>query len=147
MRSIKFRGRRVDNGSWVYGDLRQNLLLKMAIIDEYTIDGDWKICDSYEVDPNTVGQFTGLYDKNDKEIYEGDIVRWQFPCRDSDTSWSDTGWFGWSKSQLCEVKFENGAFHIDDYPYVLGKTYDFDDGKDWRLEIVGNIHEKQNDEQ
>lgn len=137
MRSIKFRGRRVDNGSWVYGDLRQNLLLKMAIIDEYTIDGDWKICDSYEVDPNTVGQFTCLYDKNDKEIYEGDIVQWQCHCHDF-----DTGWEGWSKPRLCEVKFEYGAFRIDEYPYWLGSVLNFDDGEDWRLEVIGNIHEK-----
>lgn len=39
------------------------------------------------------------------------------------------------------MKFEYGAFYIDEYPYVLGKTLDFDDGEDWRLEVIGNIYD------
>ncbi|MEE1070101.1 MAG: YopX family protein [Paludibacteraceae bacterium] len=66
MREIKFRGKRLDNGEWVYGDLhiRTPFPHIHSEIDYSRVN----------IDPHTVGQFTGLHDKNGKEIYEGDIV-------------------------------------------------------------------------
>lgn len=66
MREIKFRGKRLDNGEWVYGDLhiRTPFPHIHSEIDYSRVN----------IDPHTVGQFTGLHDKNGNEIYEGDIV-------------------------------------------------------------------------
>lgn len=70
MREIKFRGKRVNDCEWVYGDL-----LRMHGVPYIYPDPAPNGWNDYEVITNTVGQFTGLHDKNGKEIYEGDVLR------------------------------------------------------------------------
>lgn len=70
MREILFKAKRWSDGKWVYGDL--NNLQAITIISWY--NGGCRVAD--EVDPYTVCQYTGLTDRNEKKIFEGDIIRW-----------------------------------------------------------------------
>ena len=72
-REILFRGKRADNGEWVYGYLIGNNVIVGEVVDfddDYFNTEFW-----YKVDPETVGQFTGLTDKNGTKVFEGGIVR------------------------------------------------------------------------
>ena len=69
MREILFRGKCLDNGEWVEGDLWDGKSVMIFARDGFPRGPSWN-----EVDPATVGQFTGLVDKAGKRIFEGDIV-------------------------------------------------------------------------
>lgn len=93
MREIKFRAKNLFDGKWVYGYYRERIGFDKGIIDEHNGLG-------HDVDKKTVGMFTGLKDKNGKEIYEGDIVQ------DFDGEGDYCIW----KERLGVVEFFEGSF-------------------------------------
>ncbi len=92
-RTIKFRGKSVDNGEWLYGNLIQRIGRYPGIMFDYEHGGKIYYAEQ-PVDPDTIGQFTGLLDSKGIEIYEGDIILQQ----------------GYSGKRLMLVRFEAGAF-------------------------------------
>ena len=120
MREILFRGKRVDNDEWVYG-----FLTCMNYIDVFTqkvcYDGEeeLKYCtvEHCQVDAHTVGQYTGLTDKNGKKIFEGDIV---------ESPNGTQGFIEWQNAECAFlVNIGDDWQTMDDCPYeVVGNIYD-----------------------
>ncbi len=126
MREILFRAKRIDNGDWIYGDLIQKIDCVKIRESEADIN---RIAKSYVVIPETVGQFTGLIDKNGKKIWEGDILRSVYGELTDDDVFIDT------------VVFHEGCFcgEINNEGITMYGSF-----KDiTECEVIGNIHDKE----
>ena len=132
MREILFRGKRKDNGEWVKGSLWDEIPGELVGIAQYGS------CVFHHVDLETVGQFTGLTDKNGKKIFEGDV-------------------FHLDDEVVAVVIFQDGCFRLEEYGLrgaftesgfdECGGGWDVIDCSpiDWYtikdMEIIGNIHD------
>lgn len=134
MREILFRGKRVDNGEWVHGDLKQN----GATFGKRCFITRW-LKPLIEVVPETVGQYTGLTDKNGTKIFEGDIVKksWIYRYR------TGRGEEEKLNSFTGVVIFEKGQFGL-----ALDERMEFDEfvgecGHEKWTEVISNIHDNK----
>lgn len=123
-----FRGKRVDNDEWVVGDLIHRQVWRCSLTIIRVSDDGFDHYEEYEVIPETVGEFTNLTDKNGNKIFEGDIV----------------------KCYSLEYGYTNKAvyYNQDKARFVLsslGTDYDFDEFI--TLEVIGNIYDKEVDEE
>jgi len=129
MREIKFRAKRKDDGKWICGDLINNFHTKRTYILTYTEVRKHKpnwCCGGktpynvveHEVIPESVGQFTGLKDKNVKEIYDRDIVKFENANRE--VVWYNVhgGWY----MRACGFTTELAMFQ--DHVEVIGNIYE-----------------------
>jgi hypothetical protein len=118
MREIKFRGFNRKNGVWLYGFYLQNRGAHFVCPDEFAEGKSW---DDYEIDPETRGEYTGMVDRNKREIYEGDII-----------------YDHYSNNRL-RVYFTGASFDVEG---ILEAAYRSLSDVAIDSEVIGNIHDR-----
>lgn len=132
MSEILFRGKRVDNGEWVYGFYAFSEKTQKTYIIMSTPPEDFATFIFEEVIPETVEQYTGLTDKNGKKIFKGDIIR-EFSENENgeyDYEHFDVGRVFWYQETARFLK--TSKLFPNNCPEITGFR---------EYEVIGNIHE------
>lgn len=131
MREILFRGKRKYNGEWVYGGYFHETLYYGDEVDRHWIiiygEFDYDNYETYEVIPESVGEYTGLTDKNGTPIYEGDVI---------------AGALRWAeKKKSGVVTFKDGSFGLIWYRGEAKQFNAFTSMCNVEYEVIDNIHD------
>lgn len=140
MREILFRGKRIDNGDWIEGyyvktvDYRTDSAVHLIIELPSAFYPRGEIAEEYEINSSTVGQFTGLIDKNGKKIFEGDILKiihkYQSPFDDDTKEYTDID------ADVVHFDDEGLCFSYGKSPFLCVV-----DNVTAEYEVIGNIHD------
>ena len=131
-REIKFRGKRKDTGEWMYGDYCDCRKLDNTVQIRYWISKPENYYASVDCDPATVGQYTGLKDKNGVEIYKADIVLATYG------KWHEEPK---GLTRACKVVWDVKTCSFRMAVNNSKVLVSFGDSRGKDIEVIGNIHD------
>ena len=152
MREILFKGKRFNNGEWVEGYYLRNgdrcYICPYICFASYSGDNIIRFGNWYEVDPETVCQYTGLKDSNDNKVFEGDIIKYadrldyecymeslEAPEEYEGCNYSDI----FTTDKVIYEDFYNyPAFDLDKHYFDVNALSELNNGN-WYYEVIGNV--------